>query len=124
MMQLVFIAMGSAIGGVARYCLSSAINAVLGRDFPYGTLSVNILGSLLMGFLYVLMIERAHASIEWRGAIIVGLLGAFTTFSAFSLETVSLLEAGQRLSAIANMILSCILCVAGCWLGMAIAKNL
>lgn len=123
-MQLIFITIGSAVGGVSRYCLSSAIYAMLGSRFPYGTLGVNVLGCLLIGFLYVLMIERASVGVEYRGALIIGFLGSFTTFSAFSLDTLSLFEAKRQLAAIANVVLSCVLCLLACWLGLTIGRNL
>jgi len=81
--QLAFIAAGGAAGALMRYWMSSGIYALFGRGFPYGTLTVNVVGSLLMGFCYVFMIERMDVSVEWRAALMIGLLGAFTTFSTF-----------------------------------------
>ena len=91
--------------------------------FPYGTLTVNVVGSLLMGFCYVFMIERMDVSVEWRAALMIGLLGAFTTFSTFSIETLNLLESGEQLKAALNILLSVTLCIIGCWLGMIVGRN-
>ncbi len=123
MAQLAFIAAGGAIGALMRYWLSNGIYVFMGRGFPYGTLTVNVTGSLIMGFLYVFMIERMDASVEWRAALMIGLLGAFTTFSTFSIETMNLLESGEQLKAALNVILSVTLCLLGCWLGMVVGRN-
>ena len=124
MTQLVFIAAGGATGALMRYWISNGIYAALGREFPYGTLAVNALGSLLMGFCYVFMIERMHVSAEWRAGLMIGLLGAFTTFSTFSIETLELLESGEAMKAGLNVLLSVTLCILGCWLGMLVGRNI
>ena len=124
MINLLAIAIGGAAGSLCRYGMSNGIYLLLGRGFPYGTLAVNILGSIIMGIAYVLMIERLEVSQEWRMGIIVGLLGAFTTFSTFSIETLDLLEAGKNLKAGLNMFLSVTLCISGCWLGMILARQI
>ena len=123
MTQLVYIAAGGATGALMRYWMSNGIYALLGRGFPYGTLTVNVTGSLLMGFLYVFMIERMDISVEWRAGLMIGLLGAFTTFSTFSIETLNLLESGEQLKATMNILLSVTLCILGCWLGMVVGRN-
>ena len=123
MTQLAFIAAGGAAGALMRYWMSSGIYAVLGRGFPYGTLSVNVIGSLFMGFCYVFMIERMDVSVEWRAGLMIGLLGAFTTFSTFSIETLNLLESGEPMKAGLNILLSVTLCILGCWLGMIVGRN-
>ncbi len=123
MSQLVYIAAGGATGALMRYWMSNGVYAFLGRGFPYGTLTVNVVGSLLMGFCYVFMIERMDVSVEWRAALMIGLLGAFTTFSTFSIETLNLLESGEQLKAALNILLSVTLCIIGCWLGMIVGRN-
>ena len=123
MSQLVYIAAGGATGALMRYWMSNGIYAIFGRGFPYGTLTVNVVGSLLMGFCYVFMIERMDVSVEWRAALMIGLLGAFTTFSTFSIETLNLLESGEQLKAALNILLSVTLCIIGCWLGMIVGRN-
>lgn len=124
MMQLISIAIGGAVGALCRYGMSNGVYALLGRGFPYGTLSVNLLGSIIMGTAYVMMLERMDVSPEWRAGITIGLLGAFTTFSTFSIETLNLLEAGESLKAGLNVLLSVSLCISGCWLGMIVGRQL
>ena len=123
-MSIISIAIGGAAGSLCRYGMSNGIYLLLGRSFPYGTLAVNILGSFIMGSLYILMIERASISEELRAGIIIGLLGAFTTFSAFSIETINLIESGEILKAGLNILFSVTLCIAGCWLGMNLPRQI
>jgi CrcB protein len=118
------IAAGGATGALFRYAMSNWVHAALGRDFPWGTLVVNISGSLAMGFLYVLLFERTDADALWRAGLLIGFLGAFTTFSSFSIETLTLIEAGGHLRAAANILFSVALCLGGCWLGMVIGRNI
>ncbi|MEN8215411.1 MAG: fluoride efflux transporter CrcB [Pseudomonadota bacterium] len=121
--RLIAIAAGGAIGAVLRFWGATAIYTILGREFPYGTLVVNVLGCLLMGFLYIFMLERI-VSIEWRAALLIGLLGAFTTFSTFSLETLILIEDGEQAKALLNIFVSVSLCLLATWLGMQLARQL
>lgn len=124
MTNLLYIAGGGAVGALLRYGVSNGIHGLLGRGFPYGTLAVNIFGSVLMGLVYVLFIERMDVGVEWRAAVMIGLLGAFTTFSTFSLETLNLLETGDHLKAGVNILVSVSLCILGCWLGMIAGRQL
>ena len=80
MQTLIFIALGGALGATLRYGVSNGVHALLGKGFPYGTLTVNVLGSLLMGVLYILFIERVSNNLPLRVMIITGFLGAFTTY--------------------------------------------
>ncbi|NNL06695.1 MAG: fluoride efflux transporter CrcB [Gammaproteobacteria bacterium] len=123
MKSLVFIAIGGALGAVLRYGASVSVYALLGRGFPYGTLFVNVSGSLLMGLLSVLMLERFNIGPEWRAAVLVGVLGSFTTFSTFSIETLNLLEQGDWLRAMSNIVLSVLVCLAAVWLGVLIGRQ-
>lgn len=124
MTQIAFIAAGGAIGAILRFLMSNGVYALLGRGFPYGTLSVNVLGSLLIGILYVFLYERMNMSAEWRAGLVIGLLGAFTTFSTFSVETLNLIEANELLKAFTNIILSVLLCLLACWIGIIGARQL
>ena len=124
MKQLLVIAAGGAVGALMRYGMSNAVYSMLGRSFPYGTLAVNVLGSLLMGFLFVLLIERSAFDVLWRSAILIGGLGAFTTFSTFSIETLNLIENGSVAMALLNMLLSVALCIIAVWLGVAVARQM
>lgn len=112
------------MGAVMRYWVSTGVYLLLGRGFPYGTLVVNVLGSMAMGFLYILFLERLSNSPEWRGALLVGFLGAFTTFSTFSIETLNLIEQADYLKAGLNMLLSVAACLLACWLGVIIGRQL
>ncbi len=124
MTQTIAIAAGGALGALLRFWVSTGVYAWLGRGFPYGTLAVNVAGSLAMGFLYILMIERMSLGAEWRAFMLVGLLGAFTTFSTFSIETLNLLEQADYAKAFINMTLSVVACVAAAFVGVLIARQL
>ena len=124
MNQVLAIAGGGAVGAVLRYWLSSGVYTLTGRGFPYGTLVVNVLGSLVMGFLYIWLLERMPGGVALRAFLLVGLLGAFTTFSTFSLETLNLMEAGQIARALLNALLRVVLCVAAAALGVMLASQI
>lgn len=124
MTRILLIAAGGATGALLRYWLSTATHLLLGRDFPYGTLLVNVFGSLTMGLLYVFLFERMDVSPEVRAALVIGLLGAFTTFSTFSIETMNLIETGEQLKAGINILLSVTLSLLGCWLGLVVGRQL
>jgi CrcB protein len=124
MNQVLAIAGGGAVGAVLRYWVSSGVYALTGRGFPYGTLVVNVLGSLVMGFLYIWLLERIPGGVAMRAFLLIGLLGAFTTFSTFSVETLNLMEAGQIARAVLNTLLSVVLCVGAAALGVMLARQI
>lgn len=124
MSQILAIAAGGAVGAVLRFLMSNGIYGLLGRGFPYGTLAVNVLGSLLMGFLYILFLERVTTGPELRAALLVGLLGAFTTFSTFSIETLNLIEQADYMKALLNMVASVAACVLAAWLGLTLGRQM
>lgn len=123
MTQLLAIAAGGALGALLRYGVASGVHGVLGRGFPYGTLTANVAGSLLMGWLYVVLLERSLLGPQWRAALLIGLLGAFTTFSTFSIETLLLIEEGETARALANVLLSVILCLVAVWAGLMLGRS-
>jgi CrcB protein len=122
--QILYIAIGGAIGAVFRYLASTAVYSWLGRGFPYGTLAVNVVGSLIMGFLAIVLLERISTGPELRALMLIGLLGAFTTFSTFSIETLNLIDQGAVIKAGINILLSVILCVGAAWLGTILGRQL
>jgi len=124
MTQILFIATGGALGAVMRYWVSTGVYAWLGRDFPVGTLAVNVIGSLLMGLLFVVFMDRITLSVEWRAAVLIGFLGAFTTFSTFSIETLNLLEQASYFKALMNVLLSVVLSVGAAGVGVIIGRQI
>ena len=124
MLQVIAIAGGGAVGALLRFWVSTGVYQLLGRGFPWGTLAVNVIGSFLMGLLFVLFLERSMVSGELRGAVLVGLLGAFTTFSTFSIETLTLIEQADYLKALLNALLSVVVCILACWAGLALGRQL
>jgi len=124
MSQVIAIAVGGALGSVMRYGLSTWVHTFVGRGFPYGTLAVNVLGCLAMGILFVLLVERMGESALWRAGLLIGVLGGFTTFSTFSIETFNLIEQGAMARAAGNMVASLVLCVGATWLGVILARQL
>jgi len=122
--QLTAIAAGGALGAVLRYWTSTAVHSRLGSAFPYGTLTVNILGSLLMGFLYIWLTDRLASGPAVRAFLVIGLLGAFTTFSTFSMETLNLVESGHPGKALANALISVGVCFVAAAAGVFAARQL
>jgi CrcB protein len=123
--QILALAIGGATGSVLRYFVANGVYQWLGRGFPYGTLAVNVIGSLLIGMLTeALILQRIAMTLEYRAGILVGFLGAFTTFSTFSLETLYLLEQGNYLKALLNIAVNVSACLFGTWLGLLTSRTL
>ncbi|MBU2801527.1 fluoride efflux transporter CrcB [Acidithiobacillus caldus] len=118
------IAVFAVLGAWARYGQSILVQIVLGRGFPWATLSINVLGCFLMGFLFFETLERSALSPELRTGILTGGLGAYTTFSTFSLETLVLFENGEAIKAFAYMFSSLFLCVAAAFMGAWVARSI
>ncbi|MGH1542075.1 MAG: fluoride efflux transporter CrcB [Arenicella sp.] len=118
------IAIAGGLGAVARFAAVRAVVGMLGNGFPYGTLLVNVVGSFLMGFLSWLLLHKWAIDESIRYAVLVGLLGGFTTFSSFSLEALQLIEQQAWLKALFYMSSSVIACVFMCFLGLFLAKQL
>lgn len=117
------IAGGGALGAMLRFGLGRWVQGSAALAFPVGTLAVNVLGSLAMGLLYVWALERAAWAPEVRLFLFTGILGGFTTFSAFSLETIMLMEEGMAARAALNVLLSVVLCLGAAWVGLQLARH-
>ena len=102
--QLSMIMLGGATGAVTRFIVSEKITEKFGNSFPYGTLSINVIGSFVMGLLAIILVERMQLDPLYRLGIFVGFLGAFTTFSTFSMETLNLFDQGMPLRALLNIL--------------------
>lgn len=126
MLEYLLIALGGALGSVARYWVSGAVAQRCGEFFPYGTLVVNITGSLIIGFFATLTDPsgRFMASPSTRQFVMIGICGGYTTFSSFSLQTLNLARDGEWLRAGANSVLSLVACLVAVWLGHVIAMSI
>ncbi|MGB5854065.1 MAG: fluoride efflux transporter CrcB [Oceanisphaera sp.] len=123
MKTLLFIALGGALGATLRFGITDLMARLLGRSFPYGTLTVNLLGSLVMGCVFILVQQQIVNAHSWRPFVMVGMLGALTTFSSFSLDSLLLLEQGQWLKAMLNVCLNVVCCIMVTYLGMQITTS-
>ena len=124
-MNIFLIFLGSGIGGITRFGIANLIYFLFGRQFPLGTLIVNISGSFLMGLLFVLILDRAHQiAPQLRAFLLIGFLGGYTTFSSFSIETLNLFENGAWLSAMLNIILSVALCLIATLIGVILGREI
>ena len=120
--SLLAIALGGAFGSVSRFLVAREMGRRLGDFLPYGTLAVNVLGSLALGWVATVFLERPEINSALRLGIAVGFLGAFTTFSTFSLESVQLLLNGAVWRAILNIAVNTVVCLGMCYLGIQLAR--
>jgi CrcB protein len=126
MITYVWVAIGSALGGMSRYWLSGMVASAFGETFPWGTLIINVLGSLVIGFFATFSGPDGRIIVpsDTRIFVMVGICGGFTTFSSFSLQTLNLARDGEFLHAALNIILSVVLCLTSVWLGHIAAATL
>ncbi|MDA0781517.1 MAG: fluoride efflux transporter CrcB [Rickettsiales bacterium] len=120
----IYIAIGGAIGSVLRYFTSNYFNSVFKFGFPAGTLAVNVIGSLAMGLIIGYLVKTLPHSNEMRAFLTVGLLGGFTTFSAFSLDAVTLIQRGNISHAFIYIALSVIVSIMALFIGLQITRNI
>ncbi|MGA9645354.1 MAG: fluoride efflux transporter CrcB [Terriglobales bacterium] len=123
-MNYLWIALGAVVGASARYFLSTYIGRHFSTVFPYGTLLINITGSLILGFFLVYASERVLVDPRWRLLVAVGFCGSYTTFSSYAFESFALMEQGQWLLMSLNILSSNALCLAGVLAGAALARGL
>jgi CrcB protein len=117
------VAAGGALGAMLRYYLGGTVLARTGAPFPTATFVINITGSFILGFFLTLATERLHISPHWRLAVAVGFIGAYTTFSTFEYETARLVEDGDFMRALLNIVLSVVLGFAAVWAGIIAARK-
>jgi len=118
-----WVAVGSALGGVGRYWCSGLVARHFGETFPWGTIAVNVVGSFAIGFFATLTAPdgRLFIGAVPRQFVMAGVLGGYTTFSAFSLQTLNLIAGGEWLKGAGNVVLSVVLCLVAVWLGHVLA---
>ncbi|AUR51978.1 fluoride efflux transporter CrcB [Aquella oligotrophica] len=125
MREIMLVFFGAGIGGVLRFVLGSLVYSVTGRNFPYGTLVINLSGSFIMGFLFVLITQRYTNLAPYLIAfMLVGILGGYTTFSSFSIETLRLFQDGKIAYAFTNVLVSTIGGILLAWAGYISAQKL
>ncbi len=120
------VGLGSALGGMARYAAAGLFARLFGDAFPWGTLFVNVTGSFLIGFVATLTVVDGRVLLGdgGRQLVMIGVLGGYTTFSAFSLQTLALFHEGEWFRGGANVALSLLLCLIAVWLGYAAAQGI
>ena len=121
-----WIAVGSALGGMARYWSSGIVARLIGETFPWGTLIINVIGSFIIGFFATLTGPDGRILVPSvaRQFVMIGFCGGYTTFSSFSLQTLNLATDGEYLYAGLNIVLSVVLCLLAVWLGSILASSL
>ena len=124
MLDVLIISLGAIFGANARYLLSRYSVEEFGVIFPYGTLIINVLGSLVVGFFVIWTTERVLADPRWLLLVVVGFCGSFTTFSSYAFECVSFFDRGQWLLMFANVMANNLLCLGSALAGMALARAL
>ncbi len=121
-MNYLWIAVGAIVGASARYFLSSYVAKAFSSTFPYGTLIINLTGSMLLGFFLIWTEERVLVDPRWRLLLAVGFCGSYTTFSSYAFESFALMEQGQWLEMAANVVANNALCLGSVVAGAALAR--
>lgn len=120
--EILAVLIGGAIGSLLRFLFATGVNALLPKNFPWGIFFVNVLGSFIIGLLAGLLVGRFELTAFWRAGIFIGLLGGFTTFSSFSLDTISLIQANLIGVAATNVIASLVFSLLATALGLLLAR--
>jgi fluoride exporter len=121
-MQILIVAVGGAVGSVCRFLTGVVVTRLAGPAFPWGTFTVNVVGSFAIGFLAELVARKLNASMEMRLLIVVGFLGGFTTFSSFSLDTIALIERGATAAALSYVLASVVISLLATFGGLAFGR--
>jgi len=124
MWRAVLVGFGGLVGSLGRYWLAGLVQRLAGTGFPSGTLTVNVLGSFIVGLIMVLSLERGLLDADARLLLAVGFCGGFTTMSTFSYETMALLRDGEVLTAFGNLAMTVTLCFAAVWVGDLVGRLL
>ena len=124
MVELLAIGLGGAVGALCRYGVTLWASSLVCINFPYSTLIINVLGSFAVGLVFILLVERNLLAPIWRSVLMVGFLGAFTTFSTFSLQALGLMEEGRYMGALGYIASSVITCILATALGMYLARQM
>ena len=122
-MIILLIALGGAVGSVSRYLLGGAVQRALHLDFPIGTFAVNVVGCLLIGVLAKYFLH-SQTELQAKATLMVGFCGGFTTFSAFSVETLGLIQGGEWMKAVGYVVLSCVVGIGATAIGFALAPSM
>ena len=122
-MLLIWIAVGGGLGSVLRYLMVTRVDQWNAGAFPIGVLSVNALGSFLIGLIAIQLTQQSYLQPELRASLVVGLLGGFTTFSTFSYNSLQLILEGEYISALLNVVLSVLVCIMAAGAGLMLAKS-
>jgi CrcB protein len=121
---VLFVGAGGAVGAMSRFMLGRFMLSVMGPGYPWGTLAANVIGALIMGMLVELFALKISAPHNLQAALMVGVLGGFTTFSAFSLEATLMIQRNEWMGAISYALVSVVVCIAAVFAGMAIVRHL
>ncbi len=123
-MQFLWIGIGGFLGANARFLLGQEIGRRLGTSFPYGTMTINVVGAFLIGIIFTLLTDRFLVDPLWRQLIVIGFLGGFTTFSSYAMETISLLQDGRWSSALLYVLGNNVIGLVACAAGVSLARSL
>lgn len=125
LINMILVFLGCGTGGVFRYWMTTLVYYLFGHGLPHGTMFVNVSGSFIMGLLTVVLEARVGTlEVHLRGLFLVGVLGGYTTFSSFSMDTINLLETGRYISALVYIFGTVILCLVGVWAGVLLGRQL